>query len=108
MRDVTAEEIESARLPSGGWSKETLAQWGVSWPPPKGWKRKLLNKNKTNNHRSNPWTRPLSVQDRRELEKYLPRLIELHREAVAREYYWAKCYEIEIDMINLALKTGGL
>jgi hypothetical protein len=34
-------EIEAARTPAGGWSKETLAGWGVSWPPPKGWKKAL-------------------------------------------------------------------
>jgi hypothetical protein len=36
------EEIEAARTPNGGWTKEQLAKWGVSWPPPKGWKRKLI------------------------------------------------------------------
>lgn len=35
------EEIEAARTPAGGWTKDQLAQWGVPWPPPKGWKRKL-------------------------------------------------------------------
>jgi hypothetical protein len=30
--------------PGGGWTKETLAGWGVPWPPPKGWKAALLAK----------------------------------------------------------------
>lgn len=28
----TAEQIEAARTPAGGWTRETLAAWGVSWP----------------------------------------------------------------------------
>ena len=35
-------EIESAKTPKGGWTKKQLAEWGVSWPPPKGWKRALI------------------------------------------------------------------
>lgn len=41
---LTAEEIEAARSPSGGWSAATLASWGVPWPPPKGWRQRLLKK----------------------------------------------------------------
>lgn len=37
----TADEIEAARSPRGGWSSATLASWGVPWPPPKGWKKAL-------------------------------------------------------------------
>jgi hypothetical protein len=33
--------IEAARTPGGGWTAETLARWGVSWPPPRGWRRTL-------------------------------------------------------------------
>ena len=39
---VTIDEIEAARTPSGGWTKAQLAAWGVPWPPPKGWKARLL------------------------------------------------------------------
>jgi hypothetical protein len=42
FRIVTAEEIESAKSPGGAWTRDTLAKWGVSWPPPKGWKAALL------------------------------------------------------------------
>jgi len=38
----TREEIEAARSPKGGFTKETLARWGVPWPPPKGWMDALL------------------------------------------------------------------
>lgn len=40
-RAPTLAEIEAARTPAGGWTRETLASWGVSWPPKKGWKRQL-------------------------------------------------------------------
>lgn len=39
---MTREEIEAGRSEKGGWTKETLANWGVPWPPPKGWKDKLI------------------------------------------------------------------
>ena len=34
-------EIEARRTPAGGWTKAQLAQWGVPWPPSKGWRQKL-------------------------------------------------------------------
>lgn len=37
----TKAEIEAGRSPAGGWTKAQLAEWGIPWPPPKGWKRKL-------------------------------------------------------------------
>lgn len=38
----TAEEIEAAKTPHGGWTRRQLAAWGVPWPPPAGWKESLL------------------------------------------------------------------
>lgn len=42
------EEIEAAKTPKGGWTKATLQNWGVSWPPRPGWRiileRKYLDK----------------------------------------------------------------
>lgn len=40
----TAEEIEQARTAAGGWTKKQLAEWGVGWPPPKGWKKELIER----------------------------------------------------------------
>lgn len=34
----TDEEIMAARSAAGGWTRETLASWGVPWRPPGGWK----------------------------------------------------------------------
>jgi hypothetical protein len=35
------EEVMAARSPAGGWTKATLAQWGIAWPPPTGWRGDL-------------------------------------------------------------------
>jgi hypothetical protein len=42
FRTPTAEEIDRAKSQRGGWTRKTLAQWGVPWPPPKGWRKRLL------------------------------------------------------------------
>jgi hypothetical protein len=42
IRHPTAAEIAAAKTPQGGWTQEQLAQWGVAWPPPQGWKVALL------------------------------------------------------------------
>jgi len=38
---VSQAEIIAAMTPKGGWKAKTLADWGVPWPPPKGWRQKL-------------------------------------------------------------------
>ncbi|UIY28739.1 hypothetical protein LZK73_18610 [Neorhizobium galegae] len=38
---VSPQAIEAAMTPKGGWKAAQLAQWGISWPPPTGWRRKL-------------------------------------------------------------------
>lgn len=40
---LTAEEIDAAKSPRGGWTAATLRQWGIPWPAPKGWRQALLN-----------------------------------------------------------------
>jgi hypothetical protein len=40
-RGVSPDEIWQKRTAAGGWTKATLAEWGVAWPPPAGWKRRL-------------------------------------------------------------------
>lgn len=42
QRLLTAADIDAAKTEKGGWTKETLASWGVPWPPPPGWRRQLL------------------------------------------------------------------
>ena len=42
-RNEMAEKIESLKTPAGGWTKASLASLGVPWPPPSGWKAKLLD-----------------------------------------------------------------
>jgi hypothetical protein len=48
MRKITKEEIESKKTERGGYTKKQLALWGISWPPPKGWKAKLIKDDITN------------------------------------------------------------
>lgn len=43
VRRPSAAEIEAAKSPAGGFSRATLAAWGVPWPPPKGWRKRLEN-----------------------------------------------------------------
>ena len=35
------DEAAAARTSAGKWTKVKLAAWGVSWPPPKGWREEL-------------------------------------------------------------------
>jgi hypothetical protein len=46
MKWITEQEIIDARTPNGGWTKKTLAAWGIPWPkrgnPPTGWKEVIL------------------------------------------------------------------
>ena len=39
---VPESEILAARTtPFGGWSRKVLENWGVPWPPPRGWRKRL-------------------------------------------------------------------
>lgn len=39
---ISLADIEAAKTERGGWTKSTLAAWGIAWPPPRGWKDALL------------------------------------------------------------------
>lgn len=41
---LTVEKIESVRTQKGGYTRKQLEEWGVEWPPKKGWKRELEKK----------------------------------------------------------------
>jgi len=43
---VTEQEIEAKKTKNGGWTKSTLAEWGVPWPPKPGWKARLIEASK--------------------------------------------------------------
>lgn len=36
------EYLESLKTPKGGYTRETLATLGVSWPPKAGWKKEII------------------------------------------------------------------
>jgi hypothetical protein len=40
----TFHEIDAAKTPKGGWTRETLARWGVPWPPPQNWLAELASR----------------------------------------------------------------
>lgn len=42
LRKNAKAEIERLLSQRGGYSKAALASFGVSWPPPKGWKKALI------------------------------------------------------------------
>ncbi|MFD5505387.1 hypothetical protein ACFWJS_37860 [Streptomyces sp. NPDC127061] len=33
--------MTAAQTPDGGWTRKQLAEWGVPWPPPRGWRKHL-------------------------------------------------------------------
>ena len=35
------DDVERGKTAAGGWTRATLASWGVAWPPPKGWRKVL-------------------------------------------------------------------
>jgi hypothetical protein len=37
----TRDEVFDARTPKGGWTRSQLENWGVPWPPQKGWIARL-------------------------------------------------------------------
>jgi len=41
---VTQEQIEAAKTPNGAWTRKQLAEWGVGWPPKKGWKKRITER----------------------------------------------------------------
>jgi hypothetical protein len=41
-RTLTNEEWASLNRSTKGWTREKLATLGIPWPPPKGWRKKLL------------------------------------------------------------------
>lgn len=40
--NATREAIMAAQSERGGWTRAQLEEWGVPWPPPKGWKQQLI------------------------------------------------------------------
>lgn len=41
LAKLTLAQIEAAKSPRGGWTRETLHGWGIPWPPAEGWKDRL-------------------------------------------------------------------
>ncbi len=43
VKPMTKADIEAGRTPAGGFTRATLESWGVPWPPPKHWRKTLVN-----------------------------------------------------------------
>jgi hypothetical protein len=43
-RVITLKDLNRLRTPRGGYTRQTLKVLGVSWPPVKGWKTRLVGK----------------------------------------------------------------
>ena len=43
LTKVSKQEIQKGMTPKGGFTRKTLTGWGVSWPPPKGWRKALVS-----------------------------------------------------------------
>jgi hypothetical protein len=41
FRLPSPQEVRDAMTPAGSWTAATLAEWGVGWPPQKGWREDL-------------------------------------------------------------------
>jgi 5-methylcytosine-specific restriction endonuclease McrA len=53
---VSREEIERCKTANGGYTRETLAKWGIKWPPSRGWKARLISgKDQTDFTLSKEW-----------------------------------------------------
>ena len=39
---ISYRDLEALKSAKGGYTRKTLEALGVPWPPPKGWKRRLL------------------------------------------------------------------
>jgi hypothetical protein len=51
LKVPTPEEIVRARTPAGGWTRTQLAAWGIPWPPPRGWRKKLEKASQDRDHK---------------------------------------------------------
>ena len=59
-------EIEAKLTPAGGYLKKDLLAWGVPWPPPKGWKQRLIY----DHAKANGLPEPTFTEDNSEYKKY--------------------------------------
>ena len=60
----TPAEVNAARTRSGGWTRATLAGWGVPCPPPKGWRQVLERERTGQGERPRDWSSPVRTVKR--------------------------------------------
>jgi hypothetical protein len=82
-----AEVMAASTTSTGHWPARTLAQWGVPWPPPKGWREELRRL-----HAIGAEVTPLPFDDRKGRQQTLQRpstraLPPQYRDASGRLWY---------------------
>ena len=40
---VSPEEVRAKQTGNGGWKASVLREWGIPWPPPKGWRQMITS-----------------------------------------------------------------
>lgn len=78
------EEVEAAKTPRGFWKRATLARWGVPWPPPAGWRKRLEAE----------WRKANDLEDPAEARERRRRALARHRLT-------------ELDYAKLLVAQGG-
>lgn len=72
MQSITEKEIEDVKTSAGGWTRNTLASWGISWPPPKGWRKTILQFGIPQDHSKNVFYNHESPSSTERAAKYFP------------------------------------
>jgi hypothetical protein len=67
MRKFTEAEIEAGKSARGGFTRATLARWGVPWPPPKGWRKRITLRSVKSDAPSSP---PASARSRQSVDLF--------------------------------------
>ena len=77
MKEDSVQAFQRLKEGRGGFSRAQLAQWGVPWPPPKGWKSALLR------GKPIPTVKPI---ERKEFDEELADLLREEKHLTARWY----------------------
>jgi hypothetical protein len=62
----TTKQIHAAKTKRGGWTRATLAQWGVPWPPRHGWQKTISKMRNGEMDRPHGWSSPVIVRSLRD------------------------------------------
>jgi hypothetical protein len=104
MTPITEDEINAARSPKGGFKAATFRQWGISWPPPKGWKETILAHGIPYQHELNEHAADAEVEI---TEDRLQRMMDASRPQMIDGEPFECVGELDIDPASLLRKVVG-